>query len=47
MGIIDVESKFKVLKVVWLLRILKLKGVLYNILNGFCNKYNIDVMYVL
>lgn len=47
LGIIDVESKLKALKAAWLPRILKSKGVLYNILNGFCNKYNIDVMYVL
>lgn len=47
LGIIDVESKLKALKAAWLPRIIKSKGVLYNILNGFCKKYNIDVMYVL
>lgn len=36
LGIIDVESKLKALNAAWLPRILKSKGVLYNILNGFC-----------
>lgn len=26
---------------------IKIKGALYNTLNGICNKYNIDVMHVL
>lgn len=47
LGITDVESKLKSLKATWLPRILKSKGILYNILNGFCDKYSIDVMYVL
>lgn len=47
LGIIDVENKLKSLNAPWLTRLLKSKGFMYKIPNGFCNNYNIAVMYVL
>lgn len=47
LSIIDIESKFKALKAAWIPRLLSSKGTLFEILESFMEKANLNLHYVL
>lgn len=46
-GLIDIELKLKVLKVVWVLRLLEIKYVINDFVNSFFKELNIDICFIL
>ena len=47
LDIVDVDCKLKALKAAWIPRLLKSKGILFNTINCYCNKLNIDINFLL
>lgn len=45
-GLIDIELKLKVLKVVWVLRLLEIKYVINDFVNSFFKELNIDICFI-
>ena len=47
LNIVDVDCKLKALKAAWIPRLLKSKGILFNMINSYCNKLKIDINFLL
>ena len=46
MGFIDIETKLKSLKAIWVAKLLKSKNTMYDIIKGYLNKLNVSPEYI-
>ena len=45
-GVIDIETKLKSLKAIWVAKLLKSKNTMYDIIKGYLNKLNVSPEYI-
>ena len=45
-GVIDIETKLKSLKAIWVAKLLKSKNTMYEIIKGYLNKLNLSPEYI-
>ena len=45
-GVIDIETKIKSLKAIWVSKLLKSKNTMYDIVKGYLNKMNVSPEYI-
>ena len=47
LDIVDVDCTLKALKAAWIPEVLKSKGILFIMIDSYCNKLNIDINFLL